>query len=80
MAFRLAYSTLRWQNPNLEEALAALKEAGWDGWEGRLPLDWLGTPSRLRRVCDNAGMPFCHIGVRRDQHFHYVFVMVEGLI
>ena len=57
MTFKLGYSTLRWKNPDLEAALAALKEAGWDGWEGRLPLDWVGTPKGLRRICDNAGMP-----------------------
>ena len=57
MAFKLGYSTLRWRNPDLEPALAALKEAGWDGWEGRLPLDWVGTPKRLRRICENTGMP-----------------------
>ncbi len=57
MAFKLGYSTLRWKNPDLEPALEALKEVGWDGWEGRLPLDWLGPPSRLRRVCENTGMP-----------------------
>lgn len=58
MSFKLSYSTLRWKNPDLDAGLAALKEAGWDGWEGRLPLDWMGTPAHLRRVCDNAGMPF----------------------
>ena len=57
MAFRLSYSTLRWKNPDLEQALDELKQAGWDGWEARLPLDWLGTPQRLRRVCENAGLP-----------------------
>lgn len=57
MAFKLGYSTLRWRNPDLEAALTALKEAGWDGWEGRLPLDWVGTPKRLRRICQNTGMP-----------------------
>ncbi len=57
MAFKLAFSTLRWKNPDLERGLAALKEAGWDGWECRLPLDWLGTPQRLRRVCENVGLP-----------------------
>jgi sugar phosphate isomerase/epimerase len=57
MAFKLGYSTLRWKNPDLEPALEELKKAGWDGWEGRLPLDWLGPPGRLRRVCGNAGMP-----------------------
>jgi sugar phosphate isomerase/epimerase len=57
MTYKLAYSTLRWKTPDLEEALTALKEAGWDGWEGRLPLNWTGTPKHLRRICDNAGMP-----------------------
>jgi sugar phosphate isomerase/epimerase len=57
MAFKLAFSTLRWKNPELEPALAELKQAGWQGWEGRLPLDWLGAPSRLRRICDNVGLP-----------------------
>lgn len=57
MAFKLGYSTLRWKNPDLEPALEALKAAGWEGWEGRLPLDWLGPPARLRRVCENTGMP-----------------------
>ncbi len=57
MSFKLGFSTLHWREPDLEPALAALKEAGWDGWEGRLPLDWLGTPQHLKRVCNNAGMP-----------------------
>ncbi|HXF63174.1 MAG TPA: sugar phosphate isomerase/epimerase [Caldilineaceae bacterium] len=57
MAFKLSYATLRWREPDLEPALAALKEAGWQGWEGRLPLDWLGTPARVRRVCQNTEMP-----------------------
>lgn len=57
MSFKLAISTLRWKNPDLEPALAELKAAGWEGWEGRLPIDWMGTPARLRRVCDNVGLP-----------------------
>lgn len=57
MAFKLGYATLRWQNPDLEPALEALAEAGWDGWEGRLSLDWMGPPKRLRRICENTGMP-----------------------
>jgi sugar phosphate isomerase/epimerase len=57
MAFKLGYCSLRWKNPDLERALDELKKAGWDGWECRLPLDWLGTPARVRRVCDDAGMP-----------------------
>ncbi len=55
--FRLGYATLRWRDPDLEPALTALKEAGWDGWEGRLSLDWMGTPARLRQVCANTEMP-----------------------
>jgi sugar phosphate isomerase/epimerase len=57
MAFKLGYCSLRWKNPDLEPALEALKKAGWDGWEGRLPLDWLGPPSYLRRICQNTDMP-----------------------
>ncbi len=57
MSFKLAISTLRWKNPDLEPALAELKAAGWEGWEGRLPIDWMGTPARLRRICDNVGLP-----------------------
>jgi inosose dehydratase len=53
----MSYSTLRWKNPELEPALEELAKAGWEGWEGRLPLDWLGPPHRLRRVCENAGVP-----------------------
>jgi sugar phosphate isomerase/epimerase len=58
MAFKLAFSTLRWKNPDLERGLEELKKAGWEGWEGRFPLDWLGTPQRLRRICADTGMPF----------------------
>ena len=45
MAFDLGYCTIRWKNPDLEPALEALKAAGWDGWEGRLSLDWMGRPN-----------------------------------
>jgi sugar phosphate isomerase/epimerase len=57
MTFKLSCSTLRWKTPDLEPALQELKKAGWDGWEGRLSLDWLGTPQRLRRICTNVGLP-----------------------
>jgi sugar phosphate isomerase/epimerase len=57
MSFKLGYATLRWKAPDLEPALEELKKSGWDGWEGRLPLDWLGTPARLRRICENTDMP-----------------------
>ena len=75
MAFSLSYSTLRWKNPDLEPALEELKKAGWNGWEGRLPLDWVGPPSRLRRICDNAGMPlavFTAIGVPGNRDWENV--------
>ena len=57
MSFKLGYATLRWKAPDLEASLEELKQAGWDGWEGRLPLDWLGTPARIRRICANTDMP-----------------------
>ena len=57
MGPRICYAALRWHDPDLPAALAALKTVGWDGWEGRLSLDWMGPPSRLRRICDDAGMP-----------------------
>ena len=47
MSFPLAYSALRWENPNLEQALVQLREAGWDGWEARQSLDWLGSARRV---------------------------------
>ena len=75
MSFNMAYSTLRWQLPDLEPALVALREAGWDSWEGRLPLDWLGPPSRLKQVCANAGMPmsvFTAVGSPDDREFRHV--------
>ena len=57
MSLQLGYSTLFWREPDLVAGLAELKQAGWDGWEGRAPLDWLGTPKRLRQICDDTGMP-----------------------
>jgi sugar phosphate isomerase/epimerase len=48
---------LRWRTPDSSRALAELKKAGWDGWEGRLSLDWMGAPKHLNEVCDDAGMP-----------------------
>ncbi len=57
MAFKLAYCTIRWKTPDLEVALAELKKAGWEGWACRLPLEWLGPPSRVRKICESTGMP-----------------------
>ena len=50
MALKMGYATLRWRQPDLAKALPELKKAGWDGWEGRLSLDWLGPPKRLKQV------------------------------
>lgn len=57
MGFKVGFCALHWRQPDLERALPALAEAGWDGWECRLPLDWMGSVSRMRRICDAAGMP-----------------------
>ena len=59
MTLKMGYATLRWRQPDLAKALPELKKAGWDGWEGRLPLDWLGPPKRLKQVCEDADMPLC---------------------
>ncbi|MEW6752249.1 MAG: sugar phosphate isomerase/epimerase [Candidatus Latescibacterota bacterium] len=75
MALKLAFATLRWHNADLAPALAALREAGWDGWEGRAPLDWLGTPRRLRRLCDEVGMPlavYTASGTPEDRDWQHV--------
>ena len=50
MSYKLGYCTIRWKNPDLEPGLEALAAVGWDGWEGRLPLNWMGTPSRIQRI------------------------------
>lgn len=57
MAFKLGYCAIRWKSPELEPSLEALKEVGWDGWECRLPLDWLGPAGRVKKICDNVDMP-----------------------
>ncbi len=75
MPFNMGYSTLRWQFPDLGPSLVALREAGWDSWEGRFPLDWLGPPSRLKQVCTDAGMPmtvFTALGSPDDRDFRHV--------
>lgn len=56
MKFKLGYSSLQWQKPNLEDALKLIKDTGWDGWEVRQSLDWLGPAKRLRNLTDNAGL------------------------
>ena len=56
MKFKLGFSGLRWQTPDLDEILGQLKETGWDGWEIRQSLDWLGSASRVRAISDRAGV------------------------
>ena len=56
MSYKLAYSGLFWKAPDLARQLDALRTAGWDGWEARQPLDWLGTPGRVRRLCAEFGV------------------------
>lgn len=56
MPFPLAYSSLHWQTPELERELPRLRDAGWEGWEARQSLDWLGPARRVRRVCEAAGV------------------------
>lgn len=57
MGFKLGYSGLRWKTPDLDQVLGELKEAGWDGWEVRQSLDWLGSASRVKSISDRAGIP-----------------------
>ena len=56
MKFPLAYSSLRWKTPDLERDLPTLLEAGWEGWEARQSLDWLGSARRVRKICDTVGV------------------------
>ena len=68
MAFKLGYSTLRWPTPDLELVLTQIKKAGWDGWELRQSLDWLGTPKRLKQICDNVGLPLAVVTTASSLH------------
>ena len=64
-SFRLGYSTITWgTTPDLDEALGAIAAAGWEGVEFiSAPLDWLGTPKRLRGLLDKYGLePSCMLG------------------
>jgi sugar phosphate isomerase/epimerase len=64
MKFRLGYSSLQWQEPNLEDALKLIKDTGWDGWEVRQSLNWLGPAKRLRSLSDNAGLDIACVTAR----------------
>lgn len=52
------------ETADLEKALAELKATGWDGWECRLPLGWMGSVKRMQRVCDDAGVPMAVVSAR----------------
>ena len=56
MAFRFAYSGLFWQTPDLERELPDVRQHGFEGWEMRLPLDWVGSAARVGRLCQQAGV------------------------
>ena len=64
MGFKFGYSTLRWQTPELEPLLTQIKETGWDGWELRQSLDWLGTAKRVKQISDNVGLPVAVVTAR----------------
>ncbi|MFQ6042895.1 MAG: sugar phosphate isomerase/epimerase family protein [Candidatus Poribacteria bacterium] len=64
MAFKLGYSSLKWREPNLPELLGQLKATGWEGWELRQSLDFLGSPERVRKICDDAEMPVAVVTAR----------------
>ncbi len=56
--FRLGYNTLTWgATPDMDEMLGAISGAGWEGVEFiSASLDWLGTPSRVRKLLDDHGL------------------------
>lgn len=54
---RLAYNTLEYGGtPDLRRMLAELKDAGWEGWEVRQSLDWLGSADRVCGISEAAGL------------------------
>jgi sugar phosphate isomerase/epimerase len=65
MKFKLGYSSLHWKEPNLEETLKQIKDTGWDGWEVRQSLEWLGPAKHLRDLSDNAGLDIACVTARR---------------
>lgn len=56
MGFSFSLSTLRWKEPDLEQLLESLYEHGWDGWESRQSLDWLGSAARVKDICNRTGV------------------------
>ena len=64
MVFKLGYSSLRWQTPDLPKVLGQMKAAGWEGWELRQSLDFLGSAQRVKKICDDIGMPVAVVTAR----------------
>jgi len=62
-SFRLGYSIIGWGGtPDLDKALGAIKEAGWEGAEFTgVSLEWLGTPKYLKSVFDRYELPLACI-------------------
>ena len=54
--FKLGYSSLQWQKPVIKDALQQIKDAGWQGWEVRQSLEWLGPAKQLRNLSDSIGL------------------------
>ncbi len=75
MSLRWAYSSLKWPLEDLERNLAHLVEHGWEGWETRESLDWLGTAGRLKKMCGSIGIEIAAVSgpnlpvSREDQAF-----------
>lgn len=58
MSIKFAYNTLEWgPTPDVRTMLSEIKEAGWDGWEVRQPLDWLGSAERVNDLVAEIGLP-----------------------
>jgi len=59
--WKLGYNTLTWnekRDPDPERVFATIKDAGWEGIELLDPdANWWGTPARVRRMAENAGIP-----------------------
>ena len=93
-SFRLGYSIIGWGGtPDLDEALGAIKEAGWEGAEFTgVSLEWLGTPKYLKSVFDRYELPLacifgglrledvvCEGQLRLETHTTLVRCAVQGV-
>ncbi len=83
MAFKLGYSSLKWQTPDLPMLLGQLKASGWDGWELRQTLDSLGSTERVRKICDDAEMPVAIVtarGISLDKNANVLQVLKDTMV